>query len=90
MMLSLQQYSKSSFDITPFNFALNDLFMLLYENRISYDVAMQNWFHGMAKALALSLTPKRTKSIEYPDFYSSHTLHRINKRDALLIKKRKT
>ena len=84
--VSLQQYSKSSFDITAFNFALNDLYMLLYENRIGYDGFMQNWFHGIAKALALSLTPKRTKRINYPNFYSSHTLHLINKRDTLMRK----
>ena len=31
-VVSPQQYSKSSFDITAFIFALNDLYMLLYEN----------------------------------------------------------
>ena len=88
-VVSLQQYSKSSFDITAFNFALNDLYMLLYENRICYDGFMQKWFHGMAKAPALSLTPKRNKRNNFPSFYSSHTLHLINKRDILLSKIKK-
>ena len=63
-VVSLQQYSKSSFDITAFNFAFNDLHMLSYENRICYDSFMQNLFHGIEKALAHSLTPKRTKRME--------------------------
>ena len=50
---------------------------------------MQNWFHEMAKALALSLTPKRTKRNNYPIFFSSRTLHLINKRDTLLSKIKK-
>ena len=54
-----------------------------------YDGFMQNSFHEMAKALELSLTPKRTKRINYPNFYSSHTLHLINKRDTLLSKIKK-
>ena len=89
-VVSLQQYSKSSFDITAFNFALNDFYMLLNENRICYYGFMQNWCHEMAKALALGLTPKRTKRNNYPNFYSSHTLHLINKRDTLLSKIKKT
>ena len=60
--------------------------MLLYENRICYDGFMQNWFHGMAKALAHSLTPKRTKRINYPIYYSSHSLHLINQRGTFLSK----
>ena len=63
--------------------------MLLYENRICYDCFMQNWFHGMAKALAHSLTPKRTKKPNYPIFCSSHTLHLTNKRVTSLRKIKK-
>ena len=64
--------------------------MILYENSVCYDRFMQNWFQGMAKALALSLSPKRTKNIDHPYFYSSHILHLINKRDPLLGKIKKT
>ena len=76
-VVSLQQYSKSCFDITAFNFAHDHLYLLSYENRIWYDGFMQN-------SCKLSLTPKRTKRIYYPNFYSSHTVHLINKRNTLL------
>lgn len=79
-------FSKSNFDIVKFNCQLTSFYEFI-SKITSYDENyFIHWFDQLTHAITSSLPLKRSKRVQYPIYFSSHSIHLINKRSTLLRK----
>ena len=83
---SAMVYPKSSFNALNFNTELTQFYWFL-----SYDPSLhldyyQSWYDYFYSALSKSLKVKCKKWLDVPFFFSSHTMHLLNKRDTVTRK----
>ena len=72
--------SQSSFDNYTFNIALNHLYSICCTPFVQDIVAFTTaWYDALCGAIAVSGKPKRRRRRDFPHFYSSHTVHLLNK-----------
>ena len=84
-----KSYSKSSFKPAIFNVNLTFLYDMLSENLPPIEF-FTLWYDQLQHALSLSCLLKRSKRSTTPYYYSSHSIHLINKKGTLLRKLRKS
>ena len=75
-------YSKSSFSIQAFNQQLFSLYELL-TFQIKASDFFSLWYYELKKAFSVSIAKKRRKSVSAPFFYSSQTMHLLNKSETI-------
>ena len=75
-------YSKSSFSIQAFNHELFSLYELL-TFQIKFSDFFSFRFYELKKAFSVSIAKKRRKRVSAPFFYSSQTMHLLNKSETI-------
>ena len=83
-----ESYSKSSFNPLLFNENLDSLYRMLTTNNLQ-DSFYTLWYEQISYALTHSILRKRLKRSTAPYFYSSHSIHLINRKDTLIRQLRK-
>ena len=80
--IRISTYSKSSFSIQAFNqelFSLNEL--LTFQIKASDLFSL--WYYELKKAFSVSIAKKQRKRVSAPFFYSSQTMHLLNKSETI-------
>ena len=78
--------AKSSFNALNFNTELTQFYLFLSSDPSLHLDYYQSWYDYFYTALSKSLKVKRKKQLDVPFFFSSHTMHLLNKRDTITRK----
>ena len=76
-------YAKLSFNALNFNTELTPFYWFLSSDPSLHLDYYQSWHDYFYSALSKSLKFKRKKRLDVPFFFSSHTMHLLNKRDTV-------
>ena len=79
-------FSRSSFNAQAFNFYLSDLFKFLSFNDIKNLDYPEHWYFYLQESFSQSVKMKRVKQRNAPIFFSSHTMHLLNRKETNLRK----
>ena len=77
--LCIESFSKSSFDQILFNSNLETLFTIITLDNMSKPCYPYEWYELLTQSIKSSLQFKRSKRTNFPVFYSSRTVHLLNR-----------
>ena len=83
---SAKVYAKSSFNALNLNTELTQFYLFLSSDPSLHLDYYQSWYDYFYAAMSKSLKVKRKKRLDVPFFFSSHTMHLLNKRDTITRK----